>query len=222
MARRSSKGSVRKLLHIFPTFGLGGQQRRLVDLINAIGADLTHDIISLSEDCEAGDLIKDQAQTRIRTLLLAKGGFFNIENIRRLQSEFVRSNPDYLCTYNWGSIEAVFAWHLSRRNLKKSRSALAHLHFEDGFGPDETIEQQNIKRVMLRRMALRQSLTIVPSTTLEWLAHERWKLPADRIRRIGNGIDLDRFFHPERAFIIPNFTGCSLFLHPNCVKLMFT
>ena len=189
---------MKKILHIFPTFGLGGQQRRLVDIINGLGTLVHHDIISLSADCDAQALFSNESRVCVRSVAINKGGGFSLANMRLLRAIIERGEPDTLCTYNWGTIEAVFAWRWLRRNLA-GQPVPGHFHFEDGFGPDETISRQSFRRVVTRRLALSKSLTIVPSMTLEQLARETWRLPADRVRRISNGIDLARFREEPRS-----------------------
>jgi glycosyltransferase involved in cell wall biosynthesis len=68
-----------------------------------------------------------------------------------------------------------------------------HIHFEDGFGPEET-DKRLWRRSMLRRLALTRTHTIVvPSRNLEGIAQREWHLSPSRLRYIPNGIDADAF-----------------------------
>jgi glycosyltransferase involved in cell wall biosynthesis len=87
--------------------------------------------------------------------------------------------PDLLVTYNWGAIE----WALANNAL-----GIPHIHIEDGFGPEES-KRQFPRRVWTRRLALRRSLLVVPSRTLEDMALQVWHLNAARVRYIPNGIE---------------------------------
>jgi glycosyltransferase involved in cell wall biosynthesis len=49
------------------------------------------------------------------------------------------------------------------------------------------------RRVLMRRVALRRSTVILPSTTLVRMARDVWHLPPGRLRYIPNGLDLNRF-----------------------------
>jgi len=175
-----------KLLHVFPSFGMGGQQRRLANLIDGFGEDFCHQVISLDGEKSALELIGNKhVKVDVGELSLKKSSGLSIENIRRLAREVTASKADLLCTYNWGSIEAVLA--------NSTGPKISHIHFEDGFGADETIFDQKPLRVLMRRILLRKSQVVVPSTTLRSLALEKWKLPPYIVNYIPNGIDLDRF-----------------------------
>ena len=93
-------------------------------------------------------------------------------------------NPALLVTYNWGAIE----WALAA-----AFTNIAYVHIVDGFGPEEA-ERQLARRVWFRRLALaRCRRVVVPSQTLYRIAREVWRLPANQITQIPNGIDVDRF-----------------------------
>ena len=56
------------------------------------------------------------------------------------------------------------------------------------------LKRQLTRRVLFRRIALaRCSQVIVPSKTLFQLVRDVWRLPANQITQIPNGIDVDRF-----------------------------
>jgi hypothetical protein len=113
---------------------------------------------------------------------VVKGGGLSIANLRRFRSTIRAARPDLLLTYNWGAIE----WALANRLAPLCR----HVHFEDGFGPDEADGRQLARRVWLRRLALSgRSEIVVPSRLLERIARERWRFAARRVRYIPNGVD---------------------------------
>jgi glycosyltransferase involved in cell wall biosynthesis len=96
--------------------------------------------------------------------------------------------PDILITYNWGAIE----WAMFNRLFARRK----HIHLEDGFGPDEA-DQQKRRRVITRRLMLRRSTVVVPSRTLRNIAVGQWRLKAERVIYIPNGIDSARFDRPS-------------------------
>jgi glycosyltransferase involved in cell wall biosynthesis len=71
--------------------------------------------------------------------------------------------------------------------------ASAHVHIEDGFGPEER-QHQLKRRVWFRRLALSGAHTsiVLPSQNLVRIATEQWRL-GGHVRYIANGIDCDRF-----------------------------
>jgi glycosyltransferase involved in cell wall biosynthesis len=85
--------------------------------------------------------------------------------------------PDLLLTYNWGSIEVALA----------NFGRIPHLHVEDGFGPEEA-RRQFRRRVWLRRLALARSQVVVPSLTLQEIALKTWRLRADQVHYVPNGV----------------------------------
>jgi len=174
-----------RILHIFPTFGVGGQQVRLAALIKSLGNAYHHDIITLTDDAGAQALLSGQGNAFVNVVATPKSQFISRKAISLLKNEFTVRRPDILCTYNWGAVEAVFANRIGAK--------LPHIHFEDGFGPDEDLQRQKLQRVLARRVLLHRSIIVTPSSGLTNLALRRWKLPEERIQYIPNGIDTSRF-----------------------------
>lgn len=172
-----------KILHVFPTFAVGGAQVRTAALMNHFGPTFRHALVALDGrfDC-AERLLPGVPFTPIPFAAMAGESM----PARLLRSRrMLRSwRPDVLVTSNWGSIEWAMA------NLPPPR--LHHIHMEDGFGPDEA-GGQIARRVWTRRLVLRGSLMMLPSQTLLASARDIWRLPEARLRFIANGIDLRRF-----------------------------
>jgi glycosyltransferase involved in cell wall biosynthesis len=170
------------LLHVFPSFETGGQQIRMVTLANRLaaraGAGFSHSVVALDGRTDCADLLAPGVPVR----LVGGAG----RGLRAAWSVIRGEAPDMLLTHNWGSMEWVAANRLT---------GVPHLHFEDGFGPDESGARQLRRRVLARRLLLSAagSWTIVPSRTLEAIATGIWRLPRERVLRVPNGIDLARF-----------------------------
>lgn len=174
-----------KMLHIFPSFGYGGQQARFAALAAGLGRGFLHRVVSLDDDFSAKSLLPREKLATLRRFPHKKSPLASWTNIFRFRRLIKDSSADLLCTYNWGSIEAALANRLGPR--------LPHIHFEDGFGPDETGGRQAPRRILARRMMLGKSAVVVPSRTLERTAVEIWKLKPGNVRRLGNGVDFARF-----------------------------
>src|SRR5207248_9209241 len=91
------------LLHVCPTFAVGGQQTRLATIANRLGQQFRHRLVSLDGRYEAVDLLDPildftivQVETPVRDL----------RNILKLNT---RIDADILVTYNWGSIDWVIS-----------------------------------------------------------------------------------------------------------------
>jgi glycosyltransferase involved in cell wall biosynthesis len=110
------------------------------------------------------------------------------------------SGFDLVLSYNWGAMDGVAARRLYAGVLKLPPL----IHHEDGFNADELVRQK-LMRVRFRRAMLGAAYKlVVPSERLEAIARKVWHQPARHIRRIANGIPLDRFGPPEPG-AIPGF-----------------
>ena len=171
----------RTLLHIFPTFSVGGAQMRFVQLANHFGPLYRHRIVSLSGSEEAMDRLQPDVDAKMIRAGTQKGA--TLSNLRAIRRTLTQLRPDLLVTSNWGSIE----WAMANLTI-----GVPHLHMEDGFGPEEALRQLP-RRVWMRRVALSRSTVMLPSLKLLSLAHDVWKLPPGRLRYVPNGVDCARF-----------------------------
>jgi glycosyltransferase involved in cell wall biosynthesis len=183
------------LLHIFPSFQLGGSQRRFAALANHFGDGYRHTIVALDRCIDAAALLQPDVTWTYVQVPAGTGLMARIANARAV----IRAHrPNVLVTYNWGAIEwAAANW-----------SPLApHIHIEDGFGPEEAARQLR-RRVLFRRHVLRRrhSTVVLPSRTLLRLAADVWRLPAARTLYIPNGIPCARFRRPAGT-ITETFRG---------------
>ncbi len=177
-----------KLLHIFPSFAIGGQQRRMALLANALPG-YTHEIVALDGDYDAASLFAEGVNWQKCDITLARTAFLHLGNRRELRRLLTERRPDLLCTYNWGSIEAAFANCLPLLG----RPFVPQVHFEDGFGPDETATSQKKQRVLARRLLLSHAHVVVPSAVLREVALRQWQIACSRLNFIPNGVDVARF-----------------------------
>jgi glycosyltransferase involved in cell wall biosynthesis len=181
------------VLHVIPSFGIGGVPLRMVRVINHFGARLRHSIIALDGDFAAAESLAPNLDLALLSIGAKRRGLLRVlvDNSRALH----RLRPDLLVTYNWGAVE----WAMANRLLPVARQ----LHLEAGFGKEEA-DRQIRRRVLFRRWALARATVVVPSRQLEALAHAVWKLPAERVLFVPNGVDVDRFADPVRD-AIPGF-----------------
>jgi glycosyltransferase involved in cell wall biosynthesis len=176
----------RHLLHVFSTFAVGGAEIRFTRLANAFGRRYRHTIIAMDGNTAAASLLDPGLDVTFHSLSVEKRGGFSLANFRAFRRTLATLRPDLLLTYNWGAAE----WGLANRWLPYCR----HLHFEDGFGPDESDGRQIPRRVWFRRLALSGPTTIiVPSRTLETIATRVWRFSSGRIRYIANGVAVSVF-----------------------------
>jgi glycosyltransferase involved in cell wall biosynthesis len=186
------------ILHLHSSFALGGKEARAVRLMNAFGDRARHMIVSgVPDQLGAREAIARGIKYEIAQdppPLTGKPSVARYEAIARFMRRF-----DLVLTYNWGAIDGVMA----RRVFGKGLPPL--IHHEDGFGADEAVRLSPVRN-MYRRMALPAAhALVVPSHVLEGIARTAWKQPADRLRRISNGIDTARYARKPDPKAIPGF-----------------
>jgi glycosyltransferase involved in cell wall biosynthesis len=173
------------LLHVFPSFGVGGAQVRFANLANRFGERWRHAVVSLDGNRDCAARIAPEVPLQMLPSPTRRGES-QVEDLLRIGALLRRLKPGLLVTSNWGSID----WAMARL----AAPGLPHLHTEDGFGADESGGQLR-HRVLMRRLLLRRSTVVLPSTLLLGAAQRDWRLPAARLRHVPNGLDL-RHFNP--------------------------
>src|SRR5438552_4160688 len=173
-----------KLLHVVPSFGLGGMEKVLCALITHTTPSYHHSILALDNNVQAGRWLQDE---KVRLLAFEKPAQrrkFFVALARTLRT--VR--PDLLMTYNWGATDAIWLGRLA---------GIPHIiHSEHGFNVDEgraTLWQRDVVRLLVYHLAPKM---IVVSHELQTLLQRRYLLKADRVIRIPNGIDTS-YYAPD-------------------------
>ena len=169
------------LLHVYATFAVGGPQVRFAAIANHFGRRWRHVVVAMDGNTTCRERLSPDLDVLFPDVDIRKGD--TIGNAGRFRRFLKELQPSLLITSNWGSIEWAMA------NLP---GLVRHVHIEDGFGPEERATQIS-RRVWTRRLLLRRSKVVVPSRTLWRLATSVWKLDAQRVRYVPNGIDLKQF-----------------------------
>jgi glycosyltransferase involved in cell wall biosynthesis len=173
-----------RILHIIPSFGLGGMEKIICSIINHTFPKYQHIILSLDGNTNALRWIKtrDVQQRNIHKSKefsrFLKGLYWQIKNI----------SPDLLMTYNWGATDAIWLGRLAGvKNI---------IHHEHGFGVEEaqtTIWKRDICRFFVYRLA---STLVTVSSNLKVSIQQKYYLSDKYIRMIPNGIDTD-YYSPD-------------------------
>ena len=171
-----------RLLHVLPTFGIGGTELRVASLINGLGPDLSHFILPLNGATAAYAMLTHPKQAEIVPPPNRNGSLNYFLGLRRVLKSL---SPELLLTYNWGSIDAVIAARLG--------NVCPVILNECGFGIDEAVHL-NPKRMLTRRVLLNTiHTTIVVSSVLRDVALNRYRIRPDKVRLIRTGVDTQRF-----------------------------
>lgn len=170
------------LLHVLPTFVPAGLEMRTVSLIGGFGGEFRHSILSMDGRIEAVERLAQDAPVRILPSLPKAGSLLTARRMRELLR---REAPDLVLTYNWGAFDML----LAARSLGFHRV----VHHEDGFNADEAGTFKR-RRILARRAVLPGvHRLIVPSDRLFNIATRLWKVPAEQIALIRNGIRLETY-----------------------------
>lgn len=170
------------ILHVFPSFKIGGAQVRFTQLARGFGTEFSHTVIALDGAYTAAQFLDPGVRVTLGGKPDTSGSL--PKRLGHYRHEIAARAPDLLMTYNWGSIEWAMA---------NAVGGVPHIHMEDGFGPEEA-QRQFRRRVWTRRLTLRHSQLIVPSLALQDLALNVWRLNRARVHYIPNGLTpLDRY-----------------------------
>jgi glycosyltransferase involved in cell wall biosynthesis len=185
-----------RILHIHSTFSLGGKEARAVRLMNAFGDTARHVVLSgVPGALGARDAIDPGIEVDLPADHPPLTGRPSLGRYRAL-ARYMRGF-DLVLTYNWGAMDAVMARRLF--------GGPPLVHHEDGFNADEAAGQKR-ERILFRRLALPGAARlVVPSYTLERIAHGAWRQPKRRVARIANGIPVEKYRAAPRADAIPGF-----------------
>lgn len=167
--------------HVFPTFAVGGAQVRFAAIANHFGPAFRHIVVALDGNLACRERLRPDLDVTFPTVTATRNAM--LANAWHYRARLRAWRPDVLVTCNWGAIEFALA------NIVP---VTRHLHVVDGFGPEERAAQIR-RRVLTRRLVLRQTPVVLPSRTLMQIATEMWKLPPRVLRYVPNGIDLARF-----------------------------
>jgi glycosyltransferase involved in cell wall biosynthesis len=169
------------VVHVFPTFAVGGAQVRFAAIANHFGSAFRHIVVSLDGNLNCRERLDPGLDISFPAIGATRNAM--LSNAWRYRGLLRDWQPDVLVTCNWGAIEFALA-----NMLPVTR----HMHVVDGFGPEERATQIP-RRVLTRRIVLRRTPVVLPSRNLVRIVTDVWKLPPKVIRYVPNGIDLGRF-----------------------------
>ena len=187
MAEPHLRTSAPLIVHVFPSFAVGGAQMRFAAIANRFGRAFRHIVVSLDGNWDCRARLDPELDATFPEIVAPKGQM--LANARRFRAMLREWRPDTLVTGNWGSIEFAMA------NFPR---IARHIHVVDGFGPEERATQLT-RRVWMLRLVLARSPVVLPSRNLVRIATDIWKLPTRNVIYVPNGIDLDRFAAPSRT-----------------------
>lgn len=185
----------RHLLHVIPTFAPGGVPIRISGLMNHFGGRFKHTLIATNGDISCRSRLDPSVDIDFPAVDVSGQGL--LARLQTYRRAIKMLKPDLMLTYQWGSVE----WALANRFFSLCR----HVHLESGFGPEEA-DHQLPRRVWMRRLSLGAiERLIVPSNTLVNIARDEWRIPAEKILYIPNGVDTARYAAAADISLLPGF-----------------
>lgn len=172
----------RLILHVLYRFATGGLENGVVNLINRL-PQFRHAVLAL-DTCDPAFCERVTAPG-VEFISLHKPPGQTLKLAPRYAKELRRLQPDLVHTRNLAALEMQLpTWWASRA---------ARVHGEHGWDVDDLGGQSRRHRLM--RQAFRPFVQhyIALSGDLAQYLQDRIKVPADRITRICNGVDTDRF-----------------------------
>ena len=172
------------ILHVFHSFRVGGSETRTCQLIDAMGDDYRHTIVSQSGDFAARPLIKSSHRVNfVHAEGFDKRSYLsNALAARRLIREI---NPDLMIAYSWGGCE----WLVGNAFSKLCPDIFSI----EGFDTDEAVSE-NRKRRFIRMLVVKRATALhACSLVLRNHALSSWHAADPDTRYIPNGVDITRF-----------------------------
>ena len=168
-----------KILHVVPSFGLGGMEKVVCSVINALPNFVEQEVLVLSQNTEAS-IWMHHPGVRLMKMDKPEGRF---DYFIRLFEVLKHSKPSVLMTYNWGATDAIWLGRLvGIPNV---------LHSEHGFNAEESAStswKRNVIRFLVYRLT---RLNIVVSKNLVRMMVRSFRLSQSKVVFIPNGIKAD-------------------------------
>ncbi len=199
--------TARHIVHIIHRLGVGGLENGLVNLINRLPEDkYRHSIVCLTE---ADEFRKRLRRDDVGVYEMHKRPGQDFGLYWRLYRLLRTLKPDIVHTRNLATLECQLPAWLARVPYRVHGE-----HGWDVFDPDGT----NRKYQLLRRAFRPLIHAYVPlSRQLEDYLRLRVGVPGNKIRRICNGVDTDKF-HPPPENVRSAIPGCP-FQNPEAVLI---
>src|SRR5262245_15372040 len=93
-----------RILHVVPSFGLGGMERIICTIVNNTFDCYEHEVLALDNCTEASNWIKNRGVRFVDFEKSNKRGEF----FRNLYAVLQKTKPEILMTYNWGASDAIW------------------------------------------------------------------------------------------------------------------
>lgn len=170
-----------KIVHVVPSFGLGGMEKVLCTIINATSDRYQHSLVALDNRTDAVQWCPAAPPTIIAFHKAPQRRVFFRDLYRIIHVQ----RPQMLLTYNWGATDAIWLGRLA--------GIARIIHHEHGFNVDEahTLSwHRDLMRFGVYRLARK---VVVVSQDLVRMMRTKFALQDRQVAFIPNGIDATRY-----------------------------
>jgi sugar transferase (PEP-CTERM/EpsH1 system associated) len=179
----TAAGEKIRVVHVLNSFGLGGLENGVVNVINGTDAHrFDHSVCCIRQSGESARRLK-RNDVRIDELNQSAG--FTPTLPLRLAGLFRRLKPHVVHTRNWGAVDGIVGGRLARVPV-----VVHGEHGRDIGDPDGSNRKRNLLRQGLF-LGVDRCVT-VSAELKDWLV-TTVGVPARKVHTIPNGVDIDRF-----------------------------
>ena len=169
------------VVHVVYWLRLAGLENGVVNLINCLHTRQKHTVLCIEDIGPLAERLPPDVEVVDLSRLIPRDHFFPV----RLAAVLRKLNPDIVHSRNWGCVDAVLAARLAGVPLS--------IHGEHG---RDAVDPQglNLRRRLIRRVLspMVTRFVTVSDDLRRWLV-DYVGIRADKVVRIHNGVDVDRF-----------------------------
>ena len=182
----------KKVVHIVPSFGCGGLEKVVVNLINnSEHYNVKHVLVSLTTDFE----LAKEINCPIEVYCLGKKPGNDVMSHLKLFKLLRKIKPTAVHTYNFGTIE----YHL----VAKAAGVKTTVHCDHGRGGDDPKGQNQFNNFFRKQISRFIDHYIVVSYDLFRWVTEDLKIPKPKVQLVFNGVTIEKNV-PDKKSASPN------------------
>jgi len=176
-----------KIVHVVHSFGVGGLENGVVNLINRLDEHFEHTVLCLSRSGAMAERLINRRVALLEMKLPTDKFRFPILKLSRVLRGLA---PDIVHTRGWSSVDAISAARVTGIPFV--------IHGEHGWEASDP-QGRNRRRMLVRKCLspLVDRFVTVSDDLKRWL-HQSIGIPERKIARIHNGVDVRRFSHGQR------------------------
>lgn len=185
---------IQKVVHLVYSFGCGGLEKVIVNLINRSHSyNVEHIIISLTDDLE----MSEQLETPVKIFSLGKKSGNDFKSHKKLLALLREHKPDTIQTYNFGTIEYHITAYLA--------GVPNRIHSDHGRGGDDPNGANSLHNIFRKFISFfLHHYVVVSYDLLSWVTNSL-NVSQKKVQLVYNGVDVPKnvkyINKPPKVFI---------------------